>query len=620
MPTTSQVAVVSSPVDSVFARQVIADLRDVGLDAIEAPLALGEPGPDGGDAPPLPAVDIFLVVLSPEGLRSAWLLRAVAQIRALLGTAATRRIIPVRMGAVALPADLADHVTVDFFDRPREQAVLSLEFVINTVLYEFDASAGINVADPFSPEKVKELEERFGTLDDEHAASLPPVSESAGEHEEAGEERARGITGVRRGDEPAAPPPPPAWRWSQEDLLVETERVGGMLPPKEEVPAPPVQEQPGAPTLDDRSGGGAERSPWQPVPPGSAPVLEPAGLPPDLAGMPAAAPPVPPQAVPPAAQPPGYGASGDTGSYGDLGQSRFLRTDPEAVAIRSTEQVTFTAYHPREIEPREWQQMLLYIALDTPRTLAGVAADAEERLGNRKSDFRAAPAPTAAAIKRGTRLAIVPLLDGFTFNPPSLRVTWEEDMQRHDFRLRATSAAPGRAANGSIQIYRGVLLLAEVPISVYVRHAGERADIPSTFASIVARAYRRIFASYSHGDTVVVRSCESAAEALGDRYLRDVTLLRSGQQWDERLLRAIGEADIFQLFWSEKAARSLAVEKEWRHALELARREFIRPVYWTRQPYAIPPELASIHFDRLDLARLGLTGAKMLTFRLFGRG
>jgi hypothetical protein len=620
MPTTSQVAVVSSPVDSVFARQVIADLRDVGLDAIEAPLALGEPGPDGGDAPPLPAVDVFLVVLSPEGLRSAWLLRAVAQIRALLGTAAARRIIPVRMGAVALPADLAEHVTVDFFDRPREQAVLSLEFVINTVLYEFDASAGINVADPFSPEKVKELEERFGTLDDEHAASLPPVSESAGEHEEAGEERARGITGVRRGDEPAVPPPPPAWRWSQEDLPVETMRGSGMLPPKEEVPAPPVQEQPDAPTLDDRSGGGAERSPWQPVPPGSAPVLEPAGLPPDLAGMPAAAPPGPPQAVPPASQPSDYGASGDTGSFGSLGQSRFLRTDPEAVAIRSTEQVTFTAYHPREIEPREWQQMLLYIALDTPRTLAGVAADAEERLGNRKSDFRAAPAPTAAAIKRGTRLAIVPLLDGFTFNPPSLRVTWEEDMQRHDFRLRATSAALGRAANGSIQIYRGVLLLAEVPISVYVRHAGERADIPSTFASIVARAYRRIFASYSHGDTVVVRSCESAAEALGDRYLRDVTLLRSGQQWDERLLRAIGEADIFQLFWSEKAARSLAVEKEWRHALELARREFIRPVYWTRQPYAIPPELASIHFDRLDLARLGLTGAKMLTFRLFGRG
>jgi hypothetical protein len=185
MPTSSQVAVVSSPVDSVFARQLIADLRDVGLDAIEAPLALGEPGPDGGDAPPLPAVDVFLVVLSPEGLRSAWLLRAVAQIRALLGTAAARRIIPVRMGVVALPVDLAEHVTVDFFDRPREQAVLSLEFAINTALYEIGTSGDLDAAEPYSPEKVKELEERFGTLDDQYAASLPPVSGSAGEHEEA---------------------------------------------------------------------------------------------------------------------------------------------------------------------------------------------------------------------------------------------------------------------------------------------------------------------------------------------------------------------------------------------------------------------------------------------------
>src|SRR5258708_12425177 len=122
MPTSSQVAVVSSPVDSVFARQLIADLRDVGLDAIEAPLALGEPGPDGGDAPPLPAVDVFLVVLSPEGLRSAWLLRAVAQIRALLGTAAARRIIPVRIAAVPLPPALPDPFPLHFSARPRPHA------------------------------------------------------------------------------------------------------------------------------------------------------------------------------------------------------------------------------------------------------------------------------------------------------------------------------------------------------------------------------------------------------------------------------------------------------------------------------------------------------------------
>ncbi len=534
MPTSSQVAAVSSSVDSVFARQLIVDLRDVGLDVLDR--SRTESDDPEQRSLQLPSAAVFVAIISPEGLRSAWLQGELAATRALLGAGEVRRLILVRQTELALPAELAHHTTVDFFGRPREQAILSLEFAINTALYEIGASGDLDAAEPFTLEKMKELEERFGTLDDERAATAPPALESARERENAGEERARGITGVRGGAVPAAPPLPPAPPWPHEDLPVETTPAGGMAPPQEETSAPPVQEQPGAPVLDDRSRGVGERIPWQPVPPGSAPVSPPAVLPPDLGGMPAAAVPVPPQAAPPAApwqpaaQPLGSSGNSDTGSFGSLGQSRFLRTDPEAVAIRSTEQVTFTAYQPREIEPREWQQMLVYIALDTPRTLAGVAADAEERLGNRKSDFRAAATPTAAAIKRGTRLAIVPVLDGFTFNPPSMRVTWEEDMQRHDFRLRATSAAPGRAANGSIQIYRGVLLLAEVPISVYVRHAGERADIPSTFASIVARAYRRIFASYSHGDTVVVRSCESAAEALGDRYLRDVTLLRSGQQ------------------------------------------------------------------------------------------
>src|SRR5262249_30994207 len=144
------------------------------LNALEAPQALGEPGPG---VPPLADMGVYLVVLSPEGLHSAWLLRALGTIRLQLGAAAARRIIPVRMGAVALPADLADQSPVDFFGRPREQAILSLEFAINTALYELDASASVNAADPFSPEKVKELEERYGALDEERAAS--PASASA---------------------------------------------------------------------------------------------------------------------------------------------------------------------------------------------------------------------------------------------------------------------------------------------------------------------------------------------------------------------------------------------------------------------------------------------------------
>jgi hypothetical protein len=151
------------------------------------------------------------------------------------------------------------------------------------------------------------------------------------------------------------------------------------------------------------------------------------------------------------------------------------------------------------------------------------------------------------------------------------------------------------------------VLRAEVPISVFVGQAVARLDSPDAYAQAIARAYRRIFASYSHQDTPVVESCESAAHSMGDQYLRDVTLLQSGVQWDPRLIQAINDADIFQLFWSKRAATSPFVEREWQHALKLlpVRPNFIRPVYWTRQLYPTPPELNALHFQPLSLSSLG---------------
>ena len=101
----------------------------------------------------------------------------------------------------------------------------------------------------------------------------------------------------------------------------------------------------------------------------------------------------------------------------------------------------------------------------------------------------------------------------------------------------------------------------------------------------------------------------------------DLNILRSGEQWDNRLLKAIAESDIFQLFWSETAARSPNVEREWRYALQLApaRPNFLRPVYWTPTPYPIPSELNAFHFDHLDPEQVGLRRRGFSLAALFGR-
>jgi hypothetical protein len=300
----------------------------------------------------------------------------------------------------------------------------------------------------------------------------------------------------------------------------------------------------------------------------------------------------PPQPTPqPITQPRGKGASAG-GAPG---------------ATPALEQVTFTAYHPREMQAQQWQPMVVYLSLDTPAALAQVAGSAAERLGGKLSDYRPGRAARSAGMQRGTKLRIIPSAPGFQFNPDFLDITWQEDVQQHEFRMRAETAQPGQAVNGVVQFYQGMVLRGEVPISVFVGQAVARLDSPDAYQQAIARAYRHIFASYSHQDMPVVESCESAAHSMGDQYLRDVTLLQSGQQWDPRLIQAINDADIFQLFWSRRAASSQFVEREWRHALMLlpTRPNFIRPVYWSRQLYQTPSELNPLHFQPLSLSSLG---------------
>ena len=90
-------------------------------------------------------------------------------------------------------------------------------------------------------------------------------------------------------------------------------------------------------------------------------------------------------------------------------------------------------------------------------------------------------------------------------------------------------------------------------------------------------------------------------EALGDTMLRDKLKLRSGEEWEPSLARMIEAADVFQLYWSAAAKASPNVEKEWRHALDLARRNFIRPLTWEQPEPEFPSDLSHLHFATLRI-------------------
>ena len=155
------------------------------------------------------------------------------------------------------------------------------------------------------------------------------------------------------------------------------------------------------------------------------------------------------------------------------------------------------------------------------------------------------------------------------------------------------------AANGRITFMIEGLIVGDVPLSVYVSTDAASAAPPQVTQ---AHPYRAIFCSYSHKDTAIVELVELAMRTLGDQYLRDATTLRSGEDWNEALMRMIDAADIFQLFWSENAAGSKFVEEEWRYALGLKASHakddhFLRPVRWVDPIAPNPPgDLGRIEF------------------------
>jgi hypothetical protein len=270
-------------------------------------------------------------------------------------------------------------------------------------------------------------------------------------------------------------------------------------------------------------------------------------------------------------------------------------------------EVHFTAFGPKEAAVETWYTLLAYAHV--AEALDRVRADADRSRPEMGSMPHMVSNSTPARLARGAEITIVPSAEGITFNPDRLTFRWLEDLHRADFRFKADKKLSGTAANVLITIYVGPLIAAALKMGMLLLEPGE---VPQTIpdnAAVTGNLYRaeQIFVSYSHADAPVVRACRNAYKALGYDVLIDVDTLRAGQNWNDELMRLIDRATIFQLFWSEHAAMSAYVRREWEYALKKnsgTGEGFIRPVHW-EDPLVTPPaELSRLHFVYISLPRL----------------
>ncbi|MFN8529246.1 MAG: toll/interleukin-1 receptor domain-containing protein [Anaerolineae bacterium] len=288
----------------------------------------------------------------------------------------------------------------------------------------------------------------------------------------------------------------------------------------------------------------------------------------------------------------------------DPTQDRRVQDPDEETAVMprpSRDPVAFTSYYPKEVAPNVWYTLLAYVYRTT--SAASVDADARGTLGERARDYRRVARPEQNLVVENAEIVATPRIPGFQFNPVSAVIGFYDQWNRADFKVRAVTAKEGEVHEGVITFTVEGIIVCEIPLYLEVNSSaaafsGTPAAAKPPEQAAPRKIYQAVFCSYSRKDIQIVERVERAYKILGFDYLRDLTTIRPGEDWDQRLLQMIEQADIFQLFWSANSATSNAVKKEWTKALELekSRPSFIRPVFWQQPMPAPPTELGSINF------------------------
>ena len=131
----------------------------------------------------------------------------------------------------------------------------------------------------------------------------------------------------------------------------------------------------------------------------------------------------------------------------------------------------FSAYYPREAAPNVWHPLRAYVFAPRRRC---------RQHGRRQRTRRAAAVlpevrTALGKVTAGALITATPQLPGFQFNPPSAQIAFYEDWQHFDFKLRAMRRTD-QASNGRITFTVEGVIVADIPISIYVGAKQQRAD------------------------------------------------------------------------------------------------------------------------------------------------
>jgi hypothetical protein len=289
---------------------------------------------------------------------------------------------------------------------------------------------------------------------------------------------------------------------------------------------------------------------------------------------------------------------------------RGSETAREEVGGRA--EVSFTAGYPPRVVPGSKYPMLVFIHLLELK--ASVERMLRDVFRSKRLQLATSSSQAISAIERGKLITVQPAIKDVFANPPRYEIVWLEDVHKLEFEISYAGEGGGSVVcSGFIDVSVDGLLIGQIPMSIAV--GAESQPAKRLHVNIeTAKMFSRIFASYAREDLTVVHACRQAYKALGVYLYVDRDDLLAGQSWRSVLAEMIRRTDLFQLYWSEEAAASENVSREWELAIEVGgerRSSFIRPCYWQVPMPAPPEQLKEISFGYLDISALRLTEGGM---------
>jgi hypothetical protein len=270
----------------------------------------------------------------------------------------------------------------------------------------------------------------------------------------------------------------------------------------------------------------------------------------------------------------------------------------EPEETRRRDRVWFAAFAPRTVAPGA--TFLLDIWAHTLEQSGVVAAIAKELTRSQKIGVKA-----GIDVRRGTIVALEISIP--TFNATGVDcMVWAGEPVNASFPVLVPENAHPGSHSGSAAISVAGLRIAELWFSLTV--GAEASENPGELP-IGIRQFRSAFASYATSERAeVLARLQGIKKVAPDmQVFLDVLSLRSGDHWQEALAREVPTKDVFYLFWSQAAAASEWVAREWSLALTKRGLTYIDPVPLQDPRHAPPPdELSDLHFNDAYLAYIKL--------------